>query len=347
MTAVAPKTIDLIQKLLRLAADGGATEAEAELAMVKAQELMAAHNLTVAELVATGQDGEPRLNQASAKNLMYPWKRDLLKAIADVNFCHLSLTFKRTKSGQQIGGGFNIIGRQSNVAAVNNMFDYLTKTIERLVVAEVGTSPQDRFTKYAHSFRLGAADRLKVRLERRHRDMLDAQEKEAREREVRAKHPAAPTGTSLVAVMKDFAQDEEDLNNDMLKGYTPGTTAARRAAADIEYTRRQAERQAKALRIEAENPGINKEVALWVAGGWERDAAERALGVGIYAPKEETPAEKAKRQAREEKANQAYWNRQDAAARKIDQRGYQAGSDRARDVGFDPQVTKNSPKQIR
>lgn len=53
------RILDKIKKLFRLgASDSGGTEAEIELAVTRARELMAAHNIAVAELEALGDDAD-------------------------------------------------------------------------------------------------------------------------------------------------------------------------------------------------------------------------------------------------------------------------------------------------
>ena len=173
---VDPKVVSRIHKLLALA-----NEHEAELAMSMAQAEMLKHNLSMATIEAAGGNSEGRVKEHIQQNLLYTWKRELLETIAKVNFCHLYITHKRTAAHAKLAGGYEIIGRASNVAAVKNMFDYLLQTVERLVVAEVGTNPQDRFNRYSHSFRLGASERLRERLGERHNKQMEEQARKERE----------------------------------------------------------------------------------------------------------------------------------------------------------------------
>jgi hypothetical protein len=129
------KVVSRIHKLLALARDGGATEHEANAAMQMAQEQMLKYNLSMATIEATGSGAsEGRTKDKADKNLMYPWKRELLRAIAAVNFVHVELLDKRTKSGQYIGAGYELIGRVvERRRRCRTMFEYLLQTIERLV----------------------------------------------------------------------------------------------------------------------------------------------------------------------------------------------------------------------
>lgn len=341
------KVVQRIHKLLNLARDGGATEAEASLAMEHAQRMMAEHNLSIATLEQSGGgSADVRLKDRNDKNLMYPWKRQLLDTIANVNFCFLSIRYESTRSGQQIAKGYDIIGRASNVAAVKNMFEYLLATIERLVVAEVGTSPQDRYTRYSHSFRLGCSGRLRERLTERHEQVLAEQERAAREQKARASHPGAAPGNALVVVLRDYAQTEEDLNNDMKWGYEPGTTAQRRLAQEQRNRAYEIEAAAKRREIETRMQelmagGESYDRAWYLARGYDAKTVDKLL-------KPETEAQKRKREARDERYAQQQRDKEWRAAQKIDWRGYASGQARAEDVGLHDQVDAcHNPKLAR
>lgn len=340
------KIIDRIRKLLALANDGGATEHEATLAMSKAQETMAEYNLSMAALERAGGKGDERRKDTTDKNLMYPWKRELLEAVAKVNFCYLNLRFKTTKARQCIGAGFDLIGRESNIIATRNMFEYLEQTIERLLVEEVGTSPQDRFTRWAHSFRLGAAQRLRERLEERHDQRLREQEQKAREANATARHPGAAPGTALV-ILKEYAGEEQDLNDDMRLGLKPGTTRANRLEREARYLNA----MNKAKELLASDPTLDESVASYMSQGWSRDRAEQIFKVGKYAPPPETEAQRRRREEREDRENRRYWEREEARerreARKVDWRGFARGEDRGAQVGLDDQIDKQDRKSIR
>jgi hypothetical protein len=74
------KLIQRIQKLLALAAEGsGASEAEANSAMEKAQAIMNEHNLTLATIAATGGKGsEARAKEAMDGQAMFDYQRNLM-----------------------------------------------------------------------------------------------------------------------------------------------------------------------------------------------------------------------------------------------------------------------------
>lgn len=314
-----PKTIDRIRKLLALA-NGGTTEAEAEAAMSKAQAIMAEHNLTMAALERSGGQGEGRRKESTKTNLMYPWKRELLGTIARVNFCYINIEWKITKSNQCIGAGFSLIGRESNIVAARNMWEYLLDTIEKLVVAEVGTSPQERYTRWSHSFRLGAATRLRERLNERYETIIREQERKVREEQARAKHPSAVSTNNALVVLREYASSEEDLNNDFAYGLEPGTTAARRAKRNAKWAAYQ-----ELLRSQPPRPAVVEE------------------------PRPETAKERRAREANE-RASARYWEaqrrRRERENAKIDWSAHDAGRSRANDVGLDTQVDRRETRKL-
>src|ERR1022692_3485341 len=81
--------ISRIKKLLNLAQSP--CEAEATLAMARAQELLAAHNLDYAQVKDTelfsNQPEEKREKAQVNRSAKYQWQVDLWAAIAEANFC--------------------------------------------------------------------------------------------------------------------------------------------------------------------------------------------------------------------------------------------------------------------
>jgi len=296
------------------------------------------HNLTTAAIEAAGGQGEKRLKASHDGKLMYKWKRELIKTIAQVNFCHISLRY----NAKNVAVGYDLIGRESNIVAVKNFFGYLSETIERMVAAEVGGNHRDHLSRYAHSFRLGVADRLKERLKERHEEKLREQERAAREANAANRHPGAATGNALVVVLRDFARQEEDLNHDLRFGYAPGTTAARRAKSEADHAAAMAARKLKIAELRASDPTITEELAQWMAAGWTRERAEEML-------RPAKPETEAQRRRREEK-DARYWERADRRAWnescKIDHRAFASGRRAAEEIGLDTQVGRNSAKRL-
>lgn len=338
----------LIFKLLALSKDAGATEAEASLAAEKAQELMTEHNLSMANIEASGgKSGEEgqRTKDEMEHRQVYKWQRTLMASLAELNFCYCKELFDYHRHTNSFKG-YQLIGRAANVASTRIMFDYLLQTINRLAKEEV-KNPSEYFTRYAHSFKEGCADRIVERLQQRRATEVAEQEAKRKEEAVRAAHPAAAKSNALVVVLGDYVQDENDLNEDFRRGLEPGTTKARRiewerereqmaAARKVEYERRKAEWLAKDLNIDP--------VRLdYLASGYSPELVDKILAPA----KPETEAQARKRREREERSNQRYWEQQRRAQKRLDMNGYYRGIDAGNTVGLDRQVNKDSRRHIK
>lgn len=246
MTTINP-IIYRLQKLLALAAEGsGATEAEAQSAMEKAQAIMAEHNLTMATIAATGEKGsEQRAKEGLDGQAMYDYQRKLMRIIADVNYVYVSILYSYKRRGQR-AIGYTLIGTESNVATVKIMFEYLMQTINRLVLAEVNGDYRQRCSRYALSWCLGCAERLGERIQKRHNDFISEQKKKAEEARKASQHPASPSHGALIVVMEDYQQKERDLNNDFRNGWAPGTTEKDRKKREEQFAQTRANKMAKA-----------------------------------------------------------------------------------------------------
>lgn len=326
-TAAELKVIDRISKLLALSRDTrGATEHEAALAAEKAQELMAEYNIELATVEARGQvsgnEGQ-REKKTKAHRTVYKWQHDLMNEIAGVNFCVARRQYRRSEKNwrQQVFQGYEVIGRRANVAATEHTFDYLTQTIERLARtwAEENVDPGRPGTSNLYSadacrFREGCADRITHRLRDKRRSIVAAQQRKEREARATSQHPAAAADPSFHApvVFSDYIQMEDDLNNDLLWGWEPGTTAKRRAE-------------------------------------WEAQASEREKERAARPAPDATP-ETAKERARRERASQRWWEsysrRQSRDAERKASRGYREGQDAGERVGLDQQVSKGDRTKL-
>lgn len=320
-TQLDPKVLERLAKLLALAADGGATEAEAQAAADKAAALMRQHNLTAATLEQAGAAAEGRVRQRTTGRAMYEWQRQLMRVCAQVNFV-LALRITPIKGVDK--GGYRLIGRESNVIACTGLFDYLCDAIARLASDAVSGDRTKIMSRYAVSFREGCASRLRQRLEQRHDQWMQEQEREAREARAARGHPSAATGNALVVVMRDWAQEEADLNADLRWGREPGTTAAERARGAAQW---EADREARELR-------------------WAADAAsEEARRAGLTeaqrrAEDEKNAREQARYEERRQRESDRYWARRSLA-------GHVAGMKAGENVGLDEQVGQSkAPDQI-
>lgn len=331
-TTTAPefKVVTLIQKLITLSKDGGATESEAALALEKAQAMMAAHNLTMAHIEAKqGATKETRVKDAMSKGTLYTWQRALMKTVCRVNFCYMSVIQERGK----IPSGYEIIGRESNVTSAKDMFEYLLASIERLVRADV-EDPTQYFTKYAASYRKGCSERLRDRLE----DKFD-REVEEQERKAKEEAQAAPQGSQALVTLRNWMGSEKDLNDDFRTGKPAGYHARNRAEwVEKNRTAEKAREEKKAGFIAA---GFSDSMAYYMSWGYSEADARK-----ICEPPKETPKQAKARQQREYNDWQRYQAKQAREAAKIDQTGYSRGRKAAENVSFSDQIRSSNSKAI-
>lgn len=333
-----------IKKLLALAADGRGNEHEMTLAAEKAQQLMEEYNVTMSHVEAAGQksEGGTRTKDQTKDRTVYVWRRELMKAIAELNFCFCEQDWEYKdgyRNGPQTFAGYTLIGREANVASTRIMFEYLIQTIDRLT-KEVIVDPKGYFTRYAFSFRKGMADRLMDRLREQREAEIRKQEAAKREAEVRAKHPSAATDNALVVSLGDVVQQEKDLNEDFRRGWEPGTTARRRAEYEAERSARRVKFNALVDEIVMEQ-GVSREVAWYLASGYEMPMALYLAGEGPNPKgesKPETEAQRRKREEKEARANRNYWDRQARKDAKLDLTGYRAGHEAGDRVSLNKQA---------
>lgn len=348
-----PKVISRIQKMLNLARDGAATEGEARNAMDAAEATMRKYNLTMAQVEAgggAGGEGSKRTKDSVKGRAQYEFQQQLMLACAEVNYC-VVLKTAQWKGNRSMVTGYTLIGREANVIATRELYDYLNATTERLAFEYVGSDNRQRLSRRAISFKKGCAERLGQRLRERHQESLEEQAREARARNA----GPASSGTALVVVMKDFAQDEADANEDLRWGQPEGTTAAHRrrsAAESLVYRAASAAIQSCESndRDELLAAGLNAAGPVALAQGvpevrmrtFVENIVEMKLA-HLNAP-EETLSEKLKRQDRERKENERFWNRQRREREREDANtdwtAKHAGSRAGENVGLDKQITE-------
>lgn len=169
--------IERIRKLLALANDRGATEAEAVVAMSKAHDLLAEHNLTMASVGGRKVAEESVLIDQSELTRTYdPWVRFIWNACADLYFARYFWTRVRLGS-QHYGLQHTVVGSKDNVEATKLMASWLVSTVRRL-----GRQHSKRWSKQ-HAFQLGCSIRLQER--------------------IKAKKVAAQQSSSLLPVLYD------------------------------------------------------------------------------------------------------------------------------------------------
>lgn len=318
------KTLAIIEKVRKLLAmaNGNANENEAAVAASKAQELLEAYNLDMLTVNRRANTHTARTRENKAGGL-YKWQRDLWNAVSRLNFCMYWYRRGLTAGSQY---EHEVVGSPANVISTEVMARYLEQAIERLARTWVAKDHPGRsiFIKPAIAYREGAAQRIVEKLWQLRWEHEREQEKARKEE--RARNAAMGINTENALVLQDVANTEEDLNNDFINGWEPGTSARNRVAAEA--------RRAAAMRAAEE---LMAKQAEWDAANPEAAAARKA------------------KEARERAERYANWEREQANERKRKPtaeelrrnspeflRGYEAGNS----VSLNRQVDKTNAKMI-
>lgn len=347
-----------IRKLMALANDSGATEAEARLAAEKAQELMTEYNLTTAALEASGGSGgddAKRTDTHVQHRQVYKWQRRLMDSLAKLNFCDCQEMWREERSREttrSIFNGYSLIGRASNVASCTVMFEYLVKTIDRLATDAVDGDGTRKFTKFAASFREGCADRLMDRLDEKRADKIREQEQAKKEAETRARHPGAATSNAMTVWLGDYVQDENDLNRDHKYNLAPGTTRQVREKREQEHEawrqKAAATYAAKEAKLRAQYADIDEQVLWWMMHmdyGYCEALAKVAEANKPARP--ETARQREKREQQYENWSRRESNRQYRESARLDPTGYSLGRKAGDKVGLSPQMDNDKKHRLR
>lgn len=234
LSAADIKILDRVKKMLAIAENDGATEAEASTAAAMAAEMLEAYNLDIAQIGHTAKGPQGREDKKRRGGL-YKWQRYLWEAVAELNFC-MYWSVKGTAKGSTYQ--HRILGAVHNVVGAEVLADYLQQTIERIAKEEARERGINVFKKEMIAFREGMATRLCQRL-------IDLRRERLREERRKAEEAAAnqPEGSGQALVLQSLIQDEDDLNNDYRFGREPGTTAQRRRDMDARWEARKVERR--------------------------------------------------------------------------------------------------------
>jgi hypothetical protein len=317
------KIIDKIEKMLRLANNAG-TEAEAAAAANMAQEMLAAYNLSMADVDITSDQkkprpGDERVKEKTKKVALYAWQKTLWEAIAQSNFCWYRRVpeMHTNKAGNYVPKTFHhyIIGGEANVVTTRMMGEYLEQAISRLCPYKPGRDSSRSW----NSWKEGCAARLAERLQEKLMEMV---------RETRAKAEEAAKGNTCTAIsLVDVMQREEDLNY-------------RAEYGEEAYQSRICYRNHDPENNPIPNCATCSRRAAFAVQSKERLAT---IGAAQIEEKRETETQRRKReererrqwqryQAREEARNRQYWNKRDVGA-------FKQGAEAGKTIGLDPQVS--------
>lgn len=314
-----------IQKLLELG--HSSNEAEANLAMARAQELLAKYNLDVAMVKETVVEGgtvaaapEKREKTKVSRSAQYAWQRQLWKTLAEANFCYHWIT--KVYEGKRGSGKQSkvpvkrhmVLGRESNVLVVSMMGAYLEDTMERILPYP----NSERMSRSALSWKAGCAERLCERIN------------ENAERMKRESVNASADSTALV--LRDVFQREYTANYDACWGAGAWT---RKQIADSQWEAGREERQQQA---EAETLRKEKEWLLYLQNETPQQKKERER-------------EDEKKRLREERANARWVNsyhKERARERaKVDGEAYDSGREHAESISLSTQVSDGTVEKER
>lgn len=162
------KLVRTIQALMAKANDPGVTEAEALAYSEKAQELLAKHNIAMADITNVGDDTSNNVNGTSYNEKEKGWKsesrKQLLRAVCRFYMCEAV--------GPGRGGSktWIIVGKPVNVEVAVSMTDYLIQTTIRLS-GDYGRANRGLGVNVI-DFRRGCMARLAERLNEMRRDQL-------------------------------------------------------------------------------------------------------------------------------------------------------------------------------
>lgn len=326
-----PKIIEKIEKLLRLATNNS-NEAEAQAAMAKAQEMLEAYNLDMAQLGGEAKNTNAKRKDQTKSGGLYTWQRNLWKGVAELNFCHY-LSIKGLAKGSKYE--HRLIGSHANVIATTLMADYLQATVEKLAqkwAKEQGY--KSVFVQDAIAYREGMTNRICERLSARRRDIL--QQEREREEERKAAEARGQASTSSALTLVEVISSEADFNNDYLNGWELGTTAKNRHADELaskramaEYEERQRvhkERYENDPTYRAEVDAAKKKQDEWWADYLKKHKPRKARSYVAKAPRPRAQTAEEKRAGLD-----SYWD----------------GMRDGKNVGIDTQIDENQRKAVK
>jgi hypothetical protein len=320
-----------ISKLLALANNTAATEAEAALASEHVQRLLQEHNLTLAQVEVNAPSDNKREKTITERSAAYEWQSRLMAALAANGFCLHQVKQQfvpdrgwgaETKllDGTWVTGHREkrhlLVGCPLNIRVAVETYDYLIGAMRR--AAEDDGFVWSKRTRELNWFLDGAVTRLVERLSERRR---------AAEAASAATQAPTGNGTHRELVLSDVYGSEADLNNDTLNNYPPGTTAARRRIRAEEEARR------AAVQEELVAAGVDRTEALYRSYGYSEEKAKAFVA----------ESNKPSRRGRGGRGRSQNWTQGDRDyARKINSRAYNSGKSAGSSIGLDGQVGGSS-----
>lgn len=188
-----------INKIMALAANNP-NEEEAASAAAKAQALLAEYNLTHADLSKADKPMSDTFVFESTKTKRWTWEPGLGLAVAQLYFCAYFHRDYRNEDMRQ----HMFVGAKHNTEIAWLMFEYLSKTTQRLAQAGCKGLPKREHSPYRTEFRIQCSLRLQNRLIKRRRQ---AEQGEAKAVEIMDDGSAVETTRNLPALLTTYKQE--------------------------------------------------------------------------------------------------------------------------------------------
>jgi hypothetical protein len=161
------KLIERVKKLLAMAEHAGSNEHEAASAAEKAMALLAAHNMTMADVKKHAKAGEYGLF-GQVPTGSHAWVRLVMNGCAKMYFCgYLYSTRKVPGTKTSTRDNHMFVGEKHNVVVAQLMSAYLVATVKRLATTGAKTVPAKEVGQYKATFCFMAALRLVRRMAER------------------------------------------------------------------------------------------------------------------------------------------------------------------------------------
>jgi hypothetical protein len=122
--------VERIRKLLRLAENAGATEAEAAAALERANALLVRHNLSMDAIAVSGGEQPTVTEQHIRAGWAGSWRGSLLGILARHNLCSPIIS-RRGRTDTVV-----VVGRPANVQATHAMYEWIAEQLEHFAQQE-------------------------------------------------------------------------------------------------------------------------------------------------------------------------------------------------------------------
>jgi hypothetical protein len=305
-----------IEKMLRVA-DGAANEHESATALALAQKLADAHNLDLGTIGKSGGREDTNVSKG-----LYAYQRTLYKDMGYLNHCRVWVS-KGTAKGSKYT--IRLLGSKVNVAVTKRICDYVEQVANRLVRENM--AHVNYFSRDAHLYREGVIDRMVMKIQTRRREEELEREIAKAEQEARMRQAGAATENAII-LMTDVREAEERANYDYLWG--EGSWDRMMAAvAEDKRKREDAARELEAWNLANPEAAAKAEAEKQkAADAWERDYRRKQA---------------AREKRRQKRIDEFGYDPQDYRGykpSKYESRAYQRGTEDARDVSIDDQISR-------